>query len=489
MPSPREPPDAALCPQGQHPAGWAGRTLPQRGQTRELGGQLPSAHQEQGPTTPASPVPLSPQRAADSAPTDQPPLQRPSETAGIPHPSRESRSLPRPEQHQLGRGHLHAPAASPARPPAAASRTAGWNGPQTPLRDAPSAREGPRDRSGTRWPGPTPPGRDRADPAELLPPPRSRGAGRTAGTGSHVRAARRAPRPPPRTLSRARGTPAAARPGDPAPTPQTGGSRRRHTALRRRAAAGALGKAGPGPSAETHRRGRRRRLRAPGQMRAPAPQGGFPQAQPGAPETKGPRGGRSPRGHGAGRPAGPPRGNKAPPDLQGRTGAGGGRRVTRGRPLLAAAPRPAAARRSGLPAGAPPLRPRPAPTAAPGLAPSAPGPPPPRLRFPARRPSAPLPGRAPRVRSSRLLRLRHWRRQWPRSLQRLRRRGRQQHRLPLADAPGPALYKQDGRRLGGLGASQIRFGAAGDNQSEAAVVRDVTRRRSQTPEPHANTGA
>lgn len=197
----------------------------------------------------------------------------------------------------------------------------------------------------------------------------------------------------------------------------------------------------------------------PGPAADTTPPGGPRPENKGAPRK---RARRSPRGHRTGR-AGTKR------LLTFRAAPG---RVTRVRPFPAAA-----AARPASPPSPPPPPPAPAfppprpcrrrqSTRRPRTSPCRPGPQRSWPRPPSGRPGAPLPGRAPRVCFSRLLRLRQWRRRWPRSLQGLRRRGRQQHRLPLAEASGHAPLEQSGLWLGGLGASQRRFGAAGDDQSE-----------------------
>ena len=169
------------------------------------------------------------------------------------------------------------------------------------------------------------------------------------------------------------------------------------------------------------------------------------------------------------------------PDLQ--AAAGGAERDTcRRRPgpaRLPAGPGPTRVARSRPPA---PRRrsgrsgPGPAPAAAasrdggPGPSPRLPPPRPrprPRPRPPPRRPPlTPLPGRASRPHQTPPAAVAAA--VWVSLAPGLRRRGRQQRRLPLAESPGPALREQSGLRLGGRGASQLRFGAAGDGQSEAA---------------------
>lgn len=212
----------------------------------------------------------------------------------------------------------------------------------------------------------------------------------------------------PRTLysrSRAQRTPAARVPGTPlspptadCPRARTGGSYRDHTVLRGHAA-GALRKASPGRTAA-----RQSGENAPASLSPktdmelcrprplPSPEKQLPRRHNPAPlKQRDPVAaaplGVTPR---AGQPGRRPRGNKAPPDLQGRAGAGAGRRVTRGRPLPSAAPRPAT---SASPPAQPPPGPcrrgllprRPRASRPPPQAPAAPGPSPaaPARRYPA----------------------------------------------------------------------------------------------------------
>ncbi|XP_045870656.1 nascent polypeptide-associated complex subunit alpha, muscle-specific form-like [Meles meles] len=270
--------------------------------------------------------------------------------ARIPHPHRGRRSLPRPQQDQQQLGHrdLHAPAASRTSLP-----HRGLQRPQTPRRDAPSAREGPRDRSGTRWPGPTPPGRTDPTPRSFFPllaaagaPGQLHASGAASDGPCHRRASGRvahASRAPlvrtaahsepsaghgrSRTSRGPRPHPADGRVSSP-PLGRPPGRPRKRTAV------GAAG-----VSELQDRRGRRPR-RAASRTHSPAPR------KQRGPAAAAPLGVTARAGRADVRA-----GTKRLLTFRAAPGRGAGRRVTRGRPLPAAAPlaaatpRPAAARR------------------------------------------------------------------------------------------------------------------------------------------------
>lgn len=191
----------------------------------------------------------------------------------------------------------------------------------------------------------------------------------------------------------------------------------------------------------------------------------MPGPSPPGPRPSPSRGRRGPGGRG-------PRGNKALLTFRAAgAGRGGTPAAAAAAAPLPAAPRPPRPLPAAAPGPAPPLPPRPPEKAAPGLLRPGPGPRPagrPSRRYPAE-PSRPHLTPPAAVAAA----------VWASLAPGVRRRGRQQRRLLLAESHGPAPLEQSGLRLGRCRASQLRFGAAGGSQSEA--VEDTPRRARLRP--------